>query len=216
MNGGKERVHTNGKCGENIFMIWLKSCFVSLWLILAACPALALEMRFQYPALEKVLAQQLFTQDGRRYVQGNENRKCNFAYLEKPKIGEWNGRLVIRARFIGKAAVGMFGKCVGIGDSFDLTLVGTPVYQSGVITLKEVQASTNGHDTMYSRRVMKGLQQALTKDIGYPAESDAKKILEQTREGQPFQQKLSKFEISAVRATPDALVLVIDFVLTVQ
>jgi hypothetical protein len=197
-------------------MIWRKNCFVSGLLLLLAWPASALEMRVQYPALERLLGQQLFTQDGRRYVQGTDDRKCNYAYLEKPKIGEWNGRLVIRARFIGKAALGMFGKCVGIGDSFDLTLVGTPVYQSGVITLKDVQASTNGHDTMYSRRVMKGLQQALTKDIGYPAESDAKKILEQSREGQPFQQSLSNFEISAVRATPNALVLVLDFVLTVK
>lgn len=192
-----------------------KISFFRCLIFLIVQPASALEMRVQYPALERVLAQQLFTQDGRRYVQGNENRKCNFAYLEKPKIGEWNGRLVIRARFIGKAALGMFGKCVGIGDSFDLTLVGTPVYQSGVITLKDVQASTNGHDTMYSRRVMKGLQQALMKDIGYPAESDARKILEQSRDAL-FQQKLSNFEISAVRATPDALVLVLDFVLTVK
>ena len=184
--------------------------------LLTALPVLGLELRFEYPALERVLGQQLFTNEGRRYVQGNEKRKCNYAYLEKPHIGEWNGRLVIRAKFIGKAAVDMFGKCMGIGDTFDLTLVGTPVYQSGMVTLKDVQATTNGHNTMYSRRVMKGLEQAMSKDIGYPVEKDAKWILEQSRDGFPFQQKLSNLVIQSVQATPGALVLVADFVLTVK
>lgn len=184
--------------------------------LLTASSVLGLELRFEYPALERVLGQQLFTNEGRRYVQGNEKRRCNYAYLEKPHIGEWNGRLVIRAKFIGKAAVDMFGRCMGIGDTFDLTLVGTPVYQSGMVTLKDVQATTNGHNTMYSRRVMKGLEQAMSKDIGYPVEKDAKWILEQPRDGFPFQQKLSNLVIQSVQATPGALVLVADFVLTVK
>ncbi len=184
--------------------------------LLTASSVLGLELRFEYPALERVLGQQLFTSEGRRYVQGNEKRRCNYAYLEKPHIGEWNGRLVIRAKFIGKAAVDMFGRCMGIGDTFDLTLVGTPVYQSGMVTLKDVQATTNGHNTMYSRRVMKGLEQAMSKDIGYPVEKDAKWILEQPRDGFPFQQKLSNLVIQSVQATPGALVLVADFVLTVK
>ena len=184
--------------------------------VLAAAPMWGRELRFEYPALERVLGQQLFTNDGRRYVQGNEKRKCNYAYLEKPHIGEWNGRLVIRAKFIGKAAVDVLGRCMGIGDTFDLTLVGTPVYQSGMVTLKDVQATTNGHNTMYSRRVMKGLEQAMSKDIGYPVEKDAKWILEQPREGFPFQPKLSHLVIQSVQATPGALVLVADFVLTVK
>ena len=184
--------------------------------LLAASPVWGLELRFEYAALERVLGQQLFTNEGRRYVQGNEKRKCNYAYLEKPHIGEWNGRLVIRAKFIGKAAVDVLGRCMGIGDTFDLTLVGTPVYQSGMVTLKDVQATANGHNTMYSRRVMKGLEQAMSKDIGYPVEKDAKWILEQPRDGFQFQQKLSNLVIQSVQATPGALVLVADFVLTVK
>ena len=194
----------------------LKNRFLFIAGLLGGLPTYGLELRFEYSALERVLGQQLFTSEGRRYVQGNEKRKCNYAYLEKPHIGEWNGRLVIRAKFIGKAAVDMLGKCVGIGDTFDLTLVGTPVYQSGMVTLKDVQATTNGHNTIYSRRVMKGLEQALSKDIGYPVEKDAKWILEQPREGFPFQQKLSNLVIQSVQATPGALVLVADFVLTVK
>ena len=184
-------------------------------MVLAALPAKAIELRFEYPALERMLEQQLFSEDGRRYVQGSGKAKCTFAYLEKPKIGAWNGRLVITARFVGKASFDVFGKCIGTGDKFDLTLVGTPVYQSGVIALKDVQASSNGN-SLYQRRVMKGLEKALTKDIGYPVLKDAKTILEQQRAGQPFRQELTGFEIAVVRPTDNALVLVLDFVLTVK
>ena len=196
-------------------MIWHRSYFASLLLVAAVLPAMAIELRFEYPAMERMLSQQLFTEDGRRYVQGSGKAKCTFAYLEKPKIGAWNGRMVIQARFVGKAALDVFGKCLGTGDAFDLTLVGTPVYQSGVIALKDVQASANGK-SLYQRRVMKGLEKALTKDIGYPVLHDAKTILEQQRQGQPFKQELSNFEILAVRPTENALVLVLDFVLTVK
>ena len=45
-------------------MIWRKSCFASLLLVASALPAWAIELRFEYPALERMLSQQLFTEDG--------------------------------------------------------------------------------------------------------------------------------------------------------
>ena len=37
---------------------------------------------------------QVFTEDGRRYVKGSKDKRCNFAYLENPRIGAANGRPV--------------------------------------------------------------------------------------------------------------------------
>ena len=81
----------------------------------------SLELR--YAAIERVIADQLFSQDGRLYVRGNKNTKCKFAYLDSPHIGSVDGRLRISARFSGRTALDMMGGCVGLGDSFDFTLM---------------------------------------------------------------------------------------------
>jgi hypothetical protein len=44
----------------------------------------AVELHIQFAALERMLNEQLFTQDGRKYVHGSAAAKCNFADLEKP------------------------------------------------------------------------------------------------------------------------------------
>ena len=36
------------------------------------------ELQIEYPAIAKVLAQQVFTQDGRKYVRGDKKQRCNF------------------------------------------------------------------------------------------------------------------------------------------
>jgi len=70
-----------------------------------AASARGVELQIQYNALERMLAETVFTQDGRRYVHGDKNNKCNFAYLENPRVSGDTGRLTIRARFTGRSAL---------------------------------------------------------------------------------------------------------------
>src|SRR5436190_8154537 len=91
-----------------------------LTLFLALPPAAAaVEMHIQFGALERMLTEQVFTQEGRRYVRGGKSTRCNFAYLEKPQVHGEGGRLSIRAKFTGRSALNMLGQCVGMGDAFD-------------------------------------------------------------------------------------------------
>jgi hypothetical protein len=78
-----------------------------------AAVAQAVELRIEYAALERMLAQTLFTQEGRKYVHGGKNNKSSFAYLEKPEVPRDTGKLNIRARFTGRSALNRFGQCVG-------------------------------------------------------------------------------------------------------
>ena len=79
-------------------------------LLLALClPAHAVELHLQYGALERMIAEAVFTQDGRRYVHNDKSNKCNFAYLEKPQIQGADGRLRIRAKFTGRSALNVIG-----------------------------------------------------------------------------------------------------------
>jgi hypothetical protein len=77
-------------------------------------------LQIQYSAIQKVLAQEVFTAEGRRYVQGIPAAKCSFAYLAHPEPRGEDGRLTLKARFTGRSALDLFGRCIGLGDSFDV------------------------------------------------------------------------------------------------
>ena len=79
---------------------------------LATC-AHAVDIRIQFGALERMLAEQVFTQEGRRYMRGAKTDRCNFAYLEKPEVRGESGRLRVKAHFTGRSSLNLLGQCVG-------------------------------------------------------------------------------------------------------
>ncbi len=68
------------------------------------------------------------------------------------------GRLKITAKFSGRSAMDVFGRCMGMGDSFDLTIVASPVARKGVIAMDDVHVTTV-KDSYYIRRVRAALRQ---------------------------------------------------------
>lgn len=184
---------------------------------MALCPQLAkaTEIRLSFGVLERLLAQQLFTEDGRKYVKGSKTAKCNFAYLEHPKIWGKDGRLSIKARFTGRAAIDLMGRCVGTGDAFDLTVTGIPYFLNGNVAFKDIAIETS-RDGFYIRRVRIALLDTLSKEFKYSIAADAKRLMEQQDPGQPYSRKLMKFDVSSIQVAGDALVVAVDFVLAVQ
>jgi len=181
-----------------------------------AVPALAAEVRIAFPAVQKMMADQEFTQEGRKYVRGDKSRKCDFAYLENPRIGEWNGQLVIKARFSGRRGLDVLGRCVGLGDAFDVTVVATPLVKRGVLALADVKVDTGAKDSFYIRKVRTALQESLGKQFVLDVKTKASELLEQRDPAAGFRRELSNFEFRQVKMSRDAVILDIDFVLTVK
>jgi hypothetical protein len=184
-----------------------------LALLVCASPTFAAELELRYTALEHILADQMFTQEGRHYVRGNRGTKCQFAYLEAPHIGNENGRLRIKARFSGRSAIDLFGGCVGLGDSFDLTITATAVPRKDAIGLADVKITT-AKDSSYIRRVRAVMAQSMARDFKIELKEQARRLLEQTHEG--YRQELAGFNLSEIRMTAEAMILVIDFRLVVK
>lgn len=143
----------------------MRALFLALSVVLAA-PAPAAEIRITYPAVRKMMADQVFTVEGKKYVRGDKSTRCDYAYLENPQVGEWNGQLIIKARFSGRKAWDVFGRCVGVGDAFDLTIAATPLVKRGVLVLADVKVDTGGKDSYYIRRVRQALANSLEKEFG--------------------------------------------------
>ena len=194
----------------------LRSAALLLALLSTGPAAQAIELRIQFAALERMLGEQVFTQDGRRYVHNDSTNKCNFAYLEKPHVQGEDGKLRMRARFTGRSALNMFGKCVGLGDAFDVIITALPQYKDGNIGLNDVRAEPDGHTGYYIRRVCQALTNSLLHSFRYPVAMAAKSLLEDPGAQRSYPRELSDFHVTDIRVTSDALVLVIDFALTVK
>jgi hypothetical protein len=184
--------------------------------LLFANLARAVEIHIQFAALERMLGEQLFTQDGRKYVRGSAAAKCNFAYLEKPHFQGADGKLRIRAKFTGRSALNMFGQCVGLGDAFTAAITAVPQYKDGNIGLGNVAAASEDHTGYYVRRVCAALSSSLARDFRYPIGAAAKSALEEPGVQPNYPRELRNFRVTEIRVTNDALVLVVDFELTVK
>jgi hypothetical protein len=190
----------------------------SLLLMLVACtvPAHAVDLRLQFGALERMLAEQVFTQEGRRYVHGDKSNKCNFAYLEKPQVQGENGRLRIRARFTGRSSLNMLGQCIGLGDAFTVIVTATPQYRDGNIVLQNVTAVGDGKTGYYIRRVCTAMAASLGRDFKYPLASVAEKLLEDPGSQPGYKREMRHFQVPSIQVASDALVIQVDFELTVK
>jgi hypothetical protein len=190
--------------------------FLAVFLVFPACAA-SLELR--YDALERIVAEQLFTQEGRRYVRGSQTTKCQYAYLEGPHVSADNGRLRVAARFSGRSAVDLLGHCVGMGDSFDLTVTAVPFPRNGAVALKDVKVTTI-RDSYYIRRVRSALADSISKGFKIEVLDQARRLLEQPRDPSApkplYQRELEDFQLGDVQVTADALVLVVEFRLVVK
>ena len=188
-------------------------------LFLSSAVAFATELEVRYPVIERVLSDQLFSQEGRLYVRGSKTTKCQFAYLEAPHVGSSNGKLRVTARFSGRTALDMFGRCMGLGDSFDLTLTALPVVKSGALVLSDVAVTTQ-RDSFYIRKVRQALTASFAKDFKLELKDQARKLLEQPPAAgaskAAYQPDLQRFDLNGVVVQSDALVLVIDFRLVVK
>ncbi len=196
-------------------MIQVRARAAGIFLLFAAAPSFAAEIELRFDALERIISEQVFTQDGRKYVRGTPATRCQFAYLEKPHVGADNGLLRVSARFSGRTALDLFGGCFGLGDSFDVTIAATPVVRNGAMGFKDVKVSTN-KESYYIRLVRSALTQSFAKDVKIEVKDQARKILEQTREGASYKAELASFDLTQVHVNPDALVLVVDFRLVVH
>ena len=187
-----------------------------LFLAAASPGRAATEVELSFTSLQRMLSAQLFTQDGRKYVRGSQSTKCSYAYLENPKVGEAGGRLRVESKFSGRSALNMFGKCVGMGDSFDLIILATPVYKGGAMEFKDVYVETRGRETYYSRQVRNALAKTLDSQLKWPIEGLARSILETSATTLPVQKKVTRFDVTAITVRKDSLLLTVDFRLQVK
>jgi hypothetical protein len=188
---------------------------LALAFLMCAVPAFAVDIEIRYGALEKLIGEQAFTAEGKRYVQGTKDQKCRFAFLEKPQLSGAGDRLLLKVNFSGKTALDMFGHCVGVGDQFELTIIAKPFVDNGVIAFDQFQVSTP-RDSFYIRRVRNALVDTLNKQFRIDIMSQARKLVEAPQRVGVYTQEIKDLKLTGVRVAMDSLVLGVDFKVIVK
>lgn len=184
-------------------------------LILPLAPLWAADLEIRYAALERLVNEQMFTAEGRRYVRGSKSEKCRYAYMQDPHVSAAGNRLRLHVRFDGRSAMNLLGNCVGMGDTFDLTIVARPVPRDGSIAFDELVVSTP-RDSFYIRRVRDAVAQTFDREFRIDVRDQARRLLETPARNSAYQQELRDLKLSGIRVTPEALVLEVDFKLIVK
>src|ERR1700743_3332085 len=164
-------------------------------LLLSARLSSAAEIEIKFAALERLIAAQLFTQEGRHYVRGSKATRCQFAYLETPHIDGDRDRLRVTARFSGRSALNVLGQCMGLGDSFQVTITAAPAVKDNIIVLREVNVSTT-RDSYYIGRVRVAMAQTISKDFKIEVRDQARQLLEQQDPGAAYKRELASFSLN--------------------
>lgn len=184
-------------------------------LLLGAGRARAVELRLRFAAIERMLGEQVFTEEGKRYL-GSKRTKCNFAYLQKPRLQSEGGKVRILALFTGRTSLDVFGRCVGLGDEFDVVITARPQYKGDGIGFAEVSVKSASKNGYYIRRVCAAMAASLERDFRYPLASEARRILEDPGSAPQYRRTLRNFTVKSVEIAADELVLDLNFALTIQ
>ena len=73
-----------------------------------------------------------------------------------------------------------------------------------------------GKESFYARKVREAIVKHLPSRFQYKVAEEAKRILESERPGEPYTQQLRNFSVSAIRVTPEAMMLQLEFTLVVK
>ena len=188
----------------------------ALLLLLCSVPRVrAVELRLRFGALERMLSEQMFTEEGKRYV-GSKRTRCNFAYLQRPRMQGDAGRIRILAMFTGRTPLDVFGRCVGLGDEFDLVITARPQYKDDSVSFAEVTVKSASKNGYYIRRVCEALAASLARDFKYPLASEARRILEDPGTSPAYRRELHNFTVKNIAVTAEDLVLDLNFDLTIK
>jgi hypothetical protein len=133
------------------------------------------ELSVSHAALERFLVSSLLTQSGRLYLEGGPEDTCRYAFVQEPKVSGGAGRLSIRFVFSGRAGASVAGRCVGPGDTLDLTASGVPAYAGGELWLSGLRLEAR--DSSYFRAIAGLLQSQLERRLRVPVRARLEEAL---------------------------------------
>jgi hypothetical protein len=121
---------------------------------LTAVGAAASDLSLGPASIQKIVAEQLFNQNGRWYLV--DNGPC-YAYFDRPKTHLTDGRLILNAHLSARIGLQIGDNCAGTDMASNVTLSARPVGKGSSLTLEDIRFDRV--DDSASRDAIKAIQQ---------------------------------------------------------
>jgi len=168
----------------------------ALTVALGGVPLEASELFFSHGAVARGLYDALMVSDGRWFVQGESQEDCSHAFLQDPRVDAVRERLRITFFFSGRAAASVRGRCVGAGDTFDITVTGVPTFAEGELLLADPKI--DAPDRKLFKAVAPIVQGAVRDRLRYPLRNAVDWAVHDLRERTGRHVVLDDFELSRI------------------
>lgn len=172
----------------------------------------AVEIKLSYRTLRQMIVTELFTESGRSYLQGDASSKCNYVYLEDPRVSHQGNRLAVVAKAVAQAAVEMFGNCIGAKDTFDVEFSGIPSYVNGMMELSDGRVEAG--NPAYNVLLNSFLKDSLQREFRYDLRSEVDTLLQAPRKKSGVPLQIHDLAVDGPELSDQGLSLKIDFTLT--
>jgi hypothetical protein len=171
--------------------------------------ATAAEIILELSAVDKLVAQGLFNNNGRHdLVRG----PC-FSYLAQPSVSISNGRVRIRSHLTSRVGVPNGNTCVGVAFTSWTEVSGKPVSRGGSVVLGDIRVDKVDDPNL--RMVLdSGLVPAIPRVIELDVLKAVRSMLQEN--AQQFQATVDPFTITSVIAADDKLSVKFDFTLVAR
>ncbi|KNZ33566.1 MAG: hypothetical protein AD742_05180 [Methylibium sp. NZG] len=185
---------------------WAVTALAALFL---AGPASAAEIVLELSAVDKLVAQGLFSNGGRYdLVRG----PCS-AYLDRPSVSIGNGRVRIRSHLTARVGVPSGTSCMGVAFASWTEVSGKPVPKGGSVVLADIRIDKVDDPNL--RLVLEsGLVPALPRVVELDVLKSVRGMLQSN--GGQFQASVDAFAIESVTAADDRLTVRFDFLLVAR
>jgi hypothetical protein len=161
-------------------------------------------------SIQKIVAEQLFAQQGRWYLV--DNGPC-YAYFDHPKTRLKEGRLVLDAHLSARIGVPMGDNCVGSDISANVTMSAKPVGKGSSLTLDDIRV--DHVDDSASRDALDVIQQIAPQALPKAFSFDVLTLVRSkslSAVGIPV--TVAQFRILSTETRRDAVVITFDMSLT--
>ena len=176
----------------------------------------AIEIRISAKALERTLAQQLFTgPDGKYFIKGTDGKPC-YVYAQSPTVTFKDDRVVVHVKTKSRLGAGMMGSCIGIGLTTDADVSVMPEAEGESIGFRDARIDNLSASKELSFLLVPFLSKKLPQKMKVNAADLLKQILATSTASTGYDMKLDELHIHSMQVSGDALVVDFDGKLSVK
>jgi hypothetical protein len=184
--------------------------------LLAPKTAHAIEIKISAQALERTLAQQLFTADqGRYYIRGDAHSPC-FVYADNPKVTFVEDRVVVHVHTHGKLGTSLRGACLGVSVTTEADVSVLPDAEGETIGFRDARVENLNVSKELRFFLEPFLSRKLPQKLSVNIAEVLRKVLAKSQDSTGYDIKLDQLKIHSMQVSGDTLIVDFDGQLAVH